>query len=479
MAALLDEHDATALAELIRRGIVSPVEVLDESLERIRRVDPRVNAFSELLAESATSRAVAIERRIAAGEDVGPLAGVPVAVKDIVWMRGTVTTAATRARAEFDPPVDAIAVARLLEAGAVVVGKTTNPELCYRGVTKSELFGETRNPWNPDSTPGGSSGGSGAALAYGAVPIALGSDGGGSIRAPASFCGVVGHKPTMGLVPRGPGFRGWETLSVVGPMGRSVRDVQACLDVIAGYHPSDDLSLPSGGPASLGGAWEPERMRIAYSPDLGCAPIEPEVRQIFSEAIADARAAGWNLEPGHPPTEDLSSVWTTLAICEGHAADRGLLQDAPDLLEEDTRSLIRAGAERSAVEYLDAQYERAEYTRRWQEFFAEYDALITPTMQMTALDIGVLAPTSIAGQPVDPLFDDWGAFVFPANLTNMPATTVPCGYDSRGLPVGLQIMGPRSGDAATLSLAAAWERRFADRKRLVAVDELMSADRPL
>jgi Asp-tRNA(Asn)/Glu-tRNA(Gln) amidotransferase A subunit family amidase len=419
--------------------------------EAIAVWEPRVNAFTELLDEPA-------------GGGSGPLAGIPVAVKDAIWMKGLRATRGSRAFADFVAPEDAVVVTRLREAGAAIVGRTTNPELCFRGVTESVLQGVTRNPFDLSRAAGGSSGGSGAAVAYGAVPVALGTDGGGSVRIPASFCGVAGHKPTFGLVPVTPGFRGWETLSVVGPIGRTVDDVRACLEVIAGPHPSDPGSLVDGLSLLHRPVPEPQRLRIAASADLGHVPVEPSVRAAFSAAVGEMRAAGWRIEDAEPEPIDSAPLWIAIAVPEGHAADRDLLQ-RPELLEEDTARLITAGEGISSAEYLDALHERARYARAWDELFVDYDVLLTPTMQMTAIEVGRLVPDGIDGRPVDPFFDDWCAFCLPANLTGMPATTVPCGYDAAGLPIGLQVTAARGRDALTLAVAAAWEEIFSPRRR--------------
>ncbi|WP_053226424.1 amidase [Solirubrobacter soli] len=400
--------------------------------------EPRVNAFTELLEHDGS--------------------GFEVAVKDTIWMEGLRATRGSRAFADFIAPSDAVAVARLRASGASIVGRTTNPELCFRGVTTSELHGVTRNPFDLGRVVGGSSGGSGAAVTYGAVPAALGTDGGGSIRIPASFCGVVGHKPTFGLVPVTPGFRGWETLSVVGPLARSVADARRMLDAIAGPDASDPGSW---------GVWRrpvPERLRVAASVDLGHLPVEPAVRAAFDAAVAELRAAGWAIDDAAPEPIPAARLWNAVAIPEGYAADRALLE-RPELIEPDTARLIAAGAEVSAAQYLDALQEREDYVRAWARFFDRYDVLLLPTMQMTAFSVDLLTPPEIDGVPVDPFFDDWCNLVIPANLTGCPATSVPCGYDEDGLPIGLQIMGPRGGDDWTLALAEAWETLFADRRR--------------
>jgi Asp-tRNA(Asn)/Glu-tRNA(Gln) amidotransferase A subunit family amidase len=434
------------------------VERTRAALAAIEAWEPEVNAFTEVFGDEALARA-------AEAQAEGALAGVPVAVKDTIWMAGKHATRGSRAFRDFVPDQHAVAVSRLLAAGAVAVGKTTNPELCFRGVTESALSGVTRNPFDRSRATGGSSGGSGAAVSYGAVPVALGTDGGGSIRIPASFCGVVGHKPTFGLVPVTPGFRGWETLSVVGPLGRTVDDVRTALGVIAGHHPSDPGSLPHGAEALHRPAPAPDTLRIAASVDLGHVPVEPDVRAAFAAALDTLRDAGWQIEDACPEPMASAPLWTAIAVAEGYAADRSLLTEHLDELEEDTARLLAAGEHITAVEYLDALDERARFTRAWEAFFASYDVLLTPMMQMTALPIGMLSPPEIDGQPVDPFFDDWCAFCLPANLTGGPATTLPCGYDSAGLPIGLQVTAARMNDHVTLAVAAAWEALFASRRR--------------
>src|SRR3954451_1656062 len=279
-----------------------PLERTRAALAAIDAWEPEVNAFTEVFGDEALARA-------AEAQAGGALAGVPVAVKDTIWMAGKHATRGSRAFREFVPDEHAVAVSRLLAAGAVVVGKTTNPELCFRGVTESALSGVTRNPFDRSRTTGGSSGVSAAAVSYSAVPVALGTDGGGSIRIPASFCGVVGHKPTFGLVPVTPGFRGWETLSVVGPLGRTVDDVRKALGVIAGHHPSDPSSLPDGAEVLHRPAPAPRTLRIAASVDLGHVPVEPDVRAAFAAALGTWRDAGWQIEYACPEPMLSAPLW--------------------------------------------------------------------------------------------------------------------------------------------------------------------------
>jgi Asp-tRNA(Asn)/Glu-tRNA(Gln) amidotransferase A subunit family amidase len=343
--------DAYACAAAIRRHELSPVALVDECLSRVHELDGEINAFTVVLEEQARATARDIERRVAAGDPVGPLAGVPVAVKDHIWLQGELATNGSRALANFRPDEDAVPVARLKAAGAVVIGKTNNPEFCYRAYTANEVFGVTRNPWNPTRTPGGSSGGSAASVAAGMVPVALGTDGGGSVRIPAAFCAIVGLKGTFGLVPKLPGFRGWPTLSVDGPMTRSVRDAALALEVMAGPAPADDLSYPSPRADYIAAASN-ERdltpLRVAYSVDLGFAPVEQDVRRRFHQAVEHLAASGVKLVESHPPPRDPVPLWNTIATIESFASERPLLEQSPELIEPETAEIIRSGAGRGA-----------------------------------------------------------------------------------------------------------------------------------
>jgi Asp-tRNA(Asn)/Glu-tRNA(Gln) amidotransferase A subunit family amidase len=453
--------DAYAAAAAVRRRERSAIELVDDCLSRIEELDGEINAFTVVSAEQARAEAGEIDRRIAGGGSVGPLAGVPVAIKDHIWLKGELATNGSRALADFRPDEDAVPVARLKASGAIVVGKTNNPEFCYRGFTANEVFGTTRNPWNLERTPGGSSGGAGACVAAGMVPLALGTDGGGSIRIPASFCGIVGLKGTFGLVPKLPGFRGWPTLSVDGPLTRSVRDAALALEVMAGPDPADDLSYPSPERMYLAAATEERdlsELRVAWSADLGFAPVERDVRRRFHEAVERLAETGVQLVEAQPPARDPVALWNTIATIEGHASEGALLERSPELIEPDTAEIIRAGANHTGRDYLDAQNERAAYTREWLEFFTEYDLLITPMMQMTAFEVGIAGPAQIDGVAIDQFFDDWCHLCYPANLTGQPAISLPNGVGDDGLPVGLQMIGRRFDEVTLISFAAAWER---------------------
>jgi Asp-tRNA(Asn)/Glu-tRNA(Gln) amidotransferase A subunit family amidase len=450
--------DAWAMAEAVRSGTASSVDLVEESLHRISSYDGQVNAFTEVLAEQAMADAREADRR--RGEPL-PLLGVPVSVKDHIWLAGVPATNGSRAFEHFVPDVDAVPVARLKAAGAVVVGKTNNPEFCYRGYTDNDLFGLTRNPWSLDRTPGGSSGGAGASVAYGATPIAVGTDGGGSVRIPAAFCGVVGHKPTFGLVPKLPGFRSWPPLSVDGPLTRTVRDAALALSVMAGPSPHDDGTWPMDPGDLLGAVSRPvdwSAVRVAVSEDLGWAPVEPSVRAAFRAAVGVLADDGARVVEACPDSPYPTELWNDLAVPEGFASEGPLLEEWGPRMTAGTREIVEAGRAASARDYLDAQDRRRDYSRRWAEFFEDHDVLLTPAMPLPAFGTDVQSPASIDGVPVDPFFDDWCALSLPANLTGCPATAVPIGLDEQGLPLGMQVMGPRAADALVLAVAAAYER---------------------
>src|SRR2546425_3210374 len=353
MTSELGFESALALADSIRSRRLSPVELVDAALARIEDVDPLVNAVCTI-APDARERASEAERAILAGVACGPLHGVPVAVKDTFFTGGLRTTAGSKLFADFVPEADATCVGRLRAAGAIVIGKTNVPELAYTGATSNALFGTTRNPWNLRYTPGGSSGGTAAAVAAGYCPLGLGSDGGGSIRAPASFCGLVGLKPTFGLVPIPPGFAGWDTLLHAGPMTRGVADAAVMLDVMAGPDPADRLSLPRGeaqflrcvqGEPGIGD------LRIGWAPHLGGAVVDPDVLDVARSGALKLGSLAREIDEISGWATSTEDIFRVLLYGEsaGYVASR--LDEARDLVDPGLVSRAEAALALTAADY--------------------------------------------------------------------------------------------------------------------------------
>jgi aspartyl-tRNA(Asn)/glutamyl-tRNA(Gln) amidotransferase subunit A len=447
---------ARELAALIRSKQLSPVEVVDATLARIERLDPVLNCFATVTAEEARDAAVAAEVAVMTGEALGPLHGVPVSIKDLLFTRRVPTSGGSRLFADHVPEEDAVGVERLKGAGAIIIGKTTTPEFGHKAVTESPLRGITRNPWNPALTPGGSSGGAGAAVAAGLGPLAVGTDGGGSIRIPAAFCGIYGLKPSFGRVPQQPGFPGWETLSHTGPMSRTVRDAALMLDAIAGPDDRDRHSLPAE-PRSFLAACEEgiAGLSVAWSPDLGYARVDPEVADLCAAAAERFESFGGHVEVVSPSWDDPEEIFRVTVGAETWSAWGDRLETEGEQMDRSFRALLRFGAGVTAAQYLQALRRRQEFWTDVQRFLARFDLLITPTVAVPPFEVGKPGLNEVNGQPSSPL--GWMPFCFPFNLTGQPAASVPVGFTRAGLPVGLQIVGRRHADHTVLAASAAFE----------------------
>ena len=457
---------ANELAQLIRRRSLSPVEITRTVLERIERLNHQLGAYVMVHAERALGEARAAEQAVMAGEPLGPLHGVPISIKDNLWTSGERTTYGSRLLAEFVAPQDAPSVARLRAAGAVLVGRTNLPEFAWRGSTDNRLFGESRNPWDLTRTPGGSTGGGAAAVAAGLGPLALGSDGAGSIRIPASFCGLVGFKPTFGRVPMYPAAGGNELVAHVCPLARTVRDVALMMSAIARHDPRDPFALPDDGVdyrAACDESLARTPLRIAWSADLGFAPVERETREIAETAARAFTEIGVTVDEATPDLGDPSSILRILyggAQAGAHAA-RSAEQKAQ--MDPDLVAYAEASAGLSVVEYVRAVGARQAMVDALRRFFERYDLLLTPTLCLPAFPLGVVGPSEVAGRKVTHL--GW-TLCYPFNYSGQPAVSVPAGWTASGLPVGLQIVGRRLEDALVLRAAATFEalRPWADRR---------------
>jgi len=450
---------AVELAKLYRGRKVSPLEVMQAVLARIDAVNPVVNAIVTLTRDAALREARRATASLRRGSTLPPLFGVPVGIKDVTQTKGIRTTFGSKLFEGHVPDEDALVVQRLRAAGAIVIGKTNTPEFAFGPNTVNSVFGATRNPWNLALTAGGSSGGSAAALATGMCPLAEGTDLGGSLRGPASYCGVVGFRTTPGLIPRYPSVLAWDTYSVEGPMARTVADAALMLSAMAGADERSPLSyeVDSGEFTRAARAPSVKGWRIAWTPDLnGLMTIDDEVRTVFERAITVFRSAGARLEKAGPDFGEVPEIVRLtrgLLMVARHAdklpEHRAILQ--PGLVENTEQGLALTPVEIARGELLR--------TRLWQrvrEFLGDRDLLITLTSATPPFPVDLPHVTEINGRPVGKTMQR-SYLTYAFSVLGLPAISIPCGFTKAGLPVGLQIVGKRRGEAAVLRAAAAFE----------------------
>ncbi|MEW6262436.1 MAG: amidase family protein [Thermodesulfobacteriota bacterium] len=464
---------AVELARLINRREVSPVEVVKDVLARIEALQPAINAFITVRAEAALEEARQAEARAIEGCPAGPLDGVPFSAKDLLWTKDVRTTFGSVIFADFIPSQDAPSVARLRDAGAILIGKTTTPEFGHKAVTDGPLFGVTRNPWRLDRSSGGSSGGAGAAVAAGLGPIALGTDGGGSIRIPASCTGVVGFKPTLGRVPHPQAPDVFGNLSYVGPMTRTVADAALALEIISGPHPEDPhsmvrpkekfLSILEGNPAEA-----VKGLKVAWTPRLGNLEVDVETLGFCRRMVDKLAGLGAEVEvvaPDFQPQEEVFLVF----LQSGLAARLGqYLDQYRDRLDQSLVMALTRGFELTAVRLQEAIQVRTRLYQAVQRFFGKYDLLVSPTLSRPALSADQRAwdPVEVNGRSAGSLRSAWYPYTHPFNMSGHPAVSIPCGWTAEGLPVGFQIVGRLWQDGTVLETAAALESLcpWADRR---------------
>lgn len=461
---------ATELASMVASGEASPLDVIDDTLARIEAAQPTLNAFITVCADEARAEAKARADALARGETPGPLHGVPVSVKDLINTAGVRTTFGSLLMKDNVPTVDAVAVKRLRDAGAVIVGKTTTPDFAHKLLTDAPLFGTTRNPWNRDLTPGGSSGGSAAAVAAGMGPLSLATDAGASTRLPAACCGIAGLKPTLGLVPHNQVPDGFGNFIHLGLMARTVADVALMLGVLAGRHGSDPYSMATSRGAfdDLEPADHIKGLRIAWRPFLGNEALDEGVREACETALIAFEELGAMVELDDEVFANAEPTWRVLQQSNWAARFEKDLAESEDLLDPALAEGIREGMAYSGRDLQRAMYQRTQFYRAVQLWFENYDVVVTPTISRPPLPVEhkALDPIEINGETAGDMRRTWCPYLNLFNLTGHPAISIPCGWTEDGLPIGLQIVGRWMADSELLRLAAAFEQAvpWADRR---------------
>ena len=448
----LTNMTACEIVALLKKGEITPLDLLEAAERRIEAVDPHVNALPTLCFDRARDHARRLMDKPIS--ERGRLAGLPMPIKDLNEVAGVLTTHGSPIYKDHIPETSDIVVANLETEGAVVYGKSNVPEFGAGGNTFNEVFGPTRNPWDTRMSASGSSGGSAAALATGMAWVAHGNDMGGSLRNPASFCGVVGLRPSPGRVARTPGEMVDSLLAVDGPMARNIADMALLLDAMCGEYPDDPLSLPRLSASYAEATQRPEKpLRIAFSADLGITPVDPQVADICRQAALKLEHAGVTVVEDHPNLSDAHEVFQTLRAYQFAASHRQKLQDFPELLKQEMIWNVEKGERLSASQIIDAQSKRSAILRRTIDFFKTYDLLLTPATIVPPFPVNERYVATCAGKTFD-TYIDWLAIAYGITLTTAPALSMPCGFTDTGLPVGLQVVAAPRNEMGLLRWAA-------------------------
>jgi aspartyl-tRNA(Asn)/glutamyl-tRNA(Gln) amidotransferase subunit A len=451
---------AVELLEGYRTRRFTPRDVIEDVISALEATNASCNVVVTPAYEQARAAADRATVAWSSGQPQGKLTGVPVSIKDLVYVAGLPALGGAPANKDLVPSVDAAAVSALKSAGAIVTCKTTTCESGYKLTADSPVSGITRNPWNRDRTSGGSSGGAAASIAAGCGPLAIGTDGVGSIRVPSAFCGVVGIKPTFGLVPRSPGFSppSWASLAHTGPIARTVADAALLLETVATHDLRDAASLPVPARSLDARAVKLDGIRIGSSVDFGYAAVALDVRRAFQSAVETLGSLGASIVPDCVQLEFdmLERILKPIAYTEQAAAVSARGAAALMASDSDYRDVVAKGASYSGIEYVEAGYRRNSLRMSFLEIFANVDAIVTPTVAVTAFPAGALGVDEIDGVTVDRHLG-WSPFSWPINLTGLPAATIPCGFDADGLPIGLQIIAPWLDEGLIVRIAAAFE----------------------
>jgi amidase len=455
----LPRTSARELANLIRTRTVSPVEVLDAHLAAIERINPKLNAIITLAEQQARTAAQSAEKAAMRGEAVGPLHGLPFGVKDITPTAGIRTTYGSPLFKNNVPTEDAEVVRRLKAAGAILLAKTNTPEFATGANTVNELFGATRNPWNPELSPAGSSGGSAVAVATGMLPLAQGTDFGCSIRIPAAFCGIVGIRPTPGLIPNYPMPLAWDPGQVHGPLARSADDAAMMLDAMVGFSRLSPISVTPPWNSALAiveRAEDLKKLRIAYASDIAGIGVDSEIDAICRQAAqslerdgAIVEAVSFDVSDGRAPYQTWRSAWM---VGQQFQRMSMLAQFGPNL-----KGNVEAGLKLGTIDIAKAEQTRQEVFHRFRQLFEGYDLLLTPAAPVKPYPVTMNFPNEINGRTFEN-YIDWIAPAFLITLVSLPAGSAPAGKTRDGLPVGLQIVAPRFEEPAILSVAKLIQR---------------------
>ncbi|UUX51904.1 amidase family protein [Nisaea acidiphila] len=447
--------NATEIRDLLVKDEVTPLDLLDALEARVTEVEPKINALPTLCFERARDNAKALMEKPAG--DRGLLMGMPVAIKDLEEVKGVRTTFGSPIFADHIPDKSDIVVETLEKNGGVVYAKANTPEFGAGGNTFNEVLGTTLNPWNQERSVAGSSGGSAAALASGTAWLAQGSDTGGSLRNPASFCSIVGMRPSPGRVARGPSGTPFANLPVAGPMARTVSDVALMLDAMVGEHPRDPISLarPS---ESFVDAVKAARLpkRVAFSRDLGCTPVDPEVAKICETAALKFESLGVKVEEAHPDFHDVQDIFQALRAEAFYMTKHKLLAEHRDKLKPEVVWNIEKALDYSIKDFTRVELARGAYIQRAVDFFETYDLLLSPATCVGPYPVEQRYVEQCDGHKFDN-YVEWLTMAYAITLTTFPALSMPAGFTSEGLPVGLQVVGGPRGEAALLSAAALLE----------------------
>jgi amidase len=449
---------AREMAAAIKNKKLSPLEIVDAVLARIERVNPKVNAYCTVVPEIAREAAKKAEAAVMRGEELGPLHGIPVSIKDLTLTAGIRTTWGSKIYEHFVPEEDALSVERLKAAGAIILGKTNTPEFGAGANTYNQVFGATRNPWRLSHTCGGSSGGSAVALACGLGPLATGSDLGGSLRIPASFCGVVGFRTSAGLVPMYPSQLGWDALAVEGPMARTVKDAALMLEVMAGQDDRSPISFPVNPGEFLAAVEKPETkgLRVAWSPNLKVSAVDHEVERVFRAAAGRFTELGCRVEQAEPDFTGVQQIIHVTRALRMVALHEEKLEKWRDQMNPNLVWNIEQGFPLTPKQIGEAEKGRTALYHTVRRFFEKYDLLLTPTVAIPPFPQEWIYPKEINGQPMKN-YQEWLYLTYAITMTGLPAISIPCGFTSEGLPVGLQIVGRRLAETTVLKAAAAYE----------------------